>query len=69
MEVLCDNEDAARGIVGVFEAVTGYLTVTKTPQGKLWNAAALVARQNGNTAIMEGSIPGNLLAENYAKQK
>ncbi len=40
-----------------------------TPQGKVWTAAKIAVKRDGNTVTAAGTFPGKLLAEEYAKQK
>jgi hypothetical protein len=69
MEVTCEKEKMARTLENGLEHVVEYLTQSQTPQAKLWDAARITAKREGTTVTAAGSIPGKLLAEEYAKQK
>ena len=69
MEVACEKEDMARSLETGLRHVVEYLTQSQTPQAKLWDAARITARREGTTVTAIGSIPGKLLAEEYAKHK
>jgi hypothetical protein len=69
MEVACEKEDMARSLETGLGHVVDYLTQSQTPQAKLWDAARITAKREGTTVTATGSIPGKLLAEEYAKQK
>ena len=53
----------------MLESVVQYLGNERTPQAKVWKAAGITVKQDGTTVTASGSIPGKLLAEEYAKQK
>jgi hypothetical protein len=69
MDVVCDKEETAMSIGKVLASGVDYLARAKTPQGKLWDAARLSVRWEGDSVRMTGAIPGKMLAEEYAKQK
>ena len=60
---------AAKNIKMGFEKLVDDQTKKTTPQAKVWKAAGIVVKQDGKTVVATGSIPGKLLAEEYAKQK
>ena len=69
IEIGCDKEELARTLAGALESVVTYLGNERTPQAKVWKAAGITVKQDGTTVTASGSIPGKLLAEEYAKQK
>ena len=69
MEIVCDKEHTATSLGRALKGGVEYLARAQTPQGKLWDAAALTVLWDSATVTMTGSIPGKLLAEDYAKQK
>lgn len=69
IEVGCDKPPTAASIRRLFEYVVEYLDRSATPQGKVWKAAGIAVKLDGNTVLGTGSIPGKLLADEYAKQK
>ena len=69
IEVECNQDQLATTLKGAFDGIVTYFAREQTPQAKVWNAAGIKVKQDGTTVIASGSIPGKLLAEEYAKQK
>lgn len=69
MEVACDKDETAKSIANILKSGVDYLARAKTPQGKLWDAAGLSVRWDGDSVRVTGKIPGKLLVEEYARQK
>ena len=69
IEIACEKEELATTIQNVLKQVVDYFEQEKSPQAKVWNAAGIKVERDGTTVIAAGSIPGKLLADEYAKQK
>jgi hypothetical protein len=69
IEIGCDKEELAGTLKGALESIVAYLGNEKTPQAKVWKAAGIKVKQDGTSVTASGSIPGKLLAEEYAKQQ
>jgi len=69
IEVECDQEQLAMTLKSAFDGIVTYFARSQTPQARVWNAAGIKVKQDGKTVTASGSIPGKLLAEEYAKQK
>jgi hypothetical protein len=69
IEIACDKDDLAATIKNVLEQVVKYFDGAQSPQAKVWAAAGIKIKRDGRTVTATGSIPGKLLAEEYAKQK
>jgi len=69
IEVSCAKQDLADTIKSVFDGAVRYFAQEQSPQAKVWNAAGIAVKQDGTTVTASGSIPGKLLAEEYAKRK
>jgi hypothetical protein len=69
LEVACDKEDLAKTLTNALEFGVKYLTESERPYAKVWKAAGITVKQDGTTVTATGSIPGKVLAEEYARQK
>ena len=69
IEVSCEKEELTTSIKNLFVSLVDHFAREKTPQAKVWNAAGITVKQDGTTVSATGSIPGKLLAEEYAKRK
>jgi hypothetical protein len=69
LKATCTEEREARSIETLLGHVVDYLAESKRPYGKLWDAAKIVVKRDNLIVTATASIPGKLLAEEYAKQK
>jgi hypothetical protein len=63
------TEGRARKTKDTLEALIGLLSFLGEEQGRVWQAAKIRVKQDGKTVTATGSIPAELLAREYAKQK
>jgi len=69
LEATCTEEDTAKNIETLLGHLVDFLAKSQTPQGKLWDSAKMVVKRDNLRVTATASIPGKLLAEDYAKQK
>lgn len=69
IEVGLDKVENAATIKTALEWLVAYIENEKSPQAKVWRAAAITVKQDGTTVRAAGRFPGQLLIEEYAKQK
>lgn len=67
--IVCNSDGLASILNDALGHVVQYFDNGTSPQAKVWKAAGIKVKQDGKTITAAGSIPGKLLAEEYAKQK